>query len=261
MTIRKAVVSGSFYPNDKDEILKYIEHFNSVDLKLNGFENIKAIIVPHAGYVYSGFTANLAYKLASKKSFKRVIIIGVSHRVFLNGASVALYDEYETPLGNLKIDKDFSQKLINKFDFLNFDAECEFEHSTETQMPFIRHYFEDIKVVEIVYGDIDYKDLEKVIEDILKNDENLIVISSDLSHFYTQEEAQKLDNICLNAIEKQNLELFNHCEACGKTGLESIIDFSIKNKLKTKVLHYCTSADFSNDKSRVVGYTSALIGD
>lgn len=261
MSIRKAVVSGSFYPNNKDEILRYINHFNNIDLKLDSFENIKAIIVPHAGYIYSGFTANLAYKLACKKSFKRVIVIGVSHRVFINGASVALYDEYETPLGNLKINKDFSQKLINKFDFLTFDAECEFEHSTETQMPFIKYYFKDIEVVEIVYGDIKYEDLEKVIEEVSKDDENFIVISSDLSHFYTQEEAQKLDNICLNAIEKQNLELFDYCEACGKTGIKAIIDYSIKNNLKTKVLHYCTSADFSNDKSRVVGYTTAIIGD
>ena len=141
MNIRKSVVSGSFYPDKKEELLKYINQFNSFKTNNETFENIKAIIVPHAGYIYSGFTANLAYKLASKKKIKRVIVIGPSHRVYLKGASVAIYDEYETPLGNLKIDKEFSQKLIDKYDFLDFNVECEFEHSTETQMPFIKHYF------------------------------------------------------------------------------------------------------------------------
>lgn len=105
MSIRKSVVSGSFYPNDKKEILSHINQFNSLEKDVNNFENIKAIIVPHAGYVYSGFTANLAYFSCKNKNPKRVIVIGPSHRVYLKGASVSLYDEYETPLGNILIDK------------------------------------------------------------------------------------------------------------------------------------------------------------
>jgi hypothetical protein len=260
MNIRKSVVSGSFYPDKKEEILKYINHFNSIDFKTETFEDIKAIIVPHAGYIYSGFTANSAYKSVLKKDIKRVIIIGPSHRVYLKGASVALYDEYETPLGNLKMDKEFSQNLIDKYDFLDFNVECEFEHSTETQAPFIKHYFTDIELVEIIYGEINYEDLSKVINEILSDADNLVVISTDLSHFYTLEEAQKLDNICLEAIEKKDLKLFDYCEACGKVGIKAIINWAIKNDFDTKILNYCTSADVTKDKSRVVGYTSALIG-
>ncbi|BAK72547.1 AmmeMemoRadiSam system protein B [Arcobacter sp. L] len=262
MSIRKAVVSGSFYPQKKEEILKYINHFNSVKTNVESFEDIKAIIVPHAGYIYSGFTANLAYKLVSfsKKDIKRVVVLGPSHRVYLKGASVALYDEYETPLGNLKVDKEFSQKLIDKYDFLDFNIECEFEHSTETQAPFIKHYFENVQLVEIVYGQIDYKDLSKVIDEVLKDKSNFVVISTDLSHFYTLEEAQKLDNICLEAINKKDLKLFDYCEACGKIGVKAIINWAIKNNYETKILNHCTSADVTKDKSRVVGYTSALIG-
>ncbi len=262
MSIRKAVVSGSFYPQKKEEILKYINHFNSVKTNDESFDDIKAIIVPHAGYIYSGFTANMAYKLvsASKKDIKRVIVIGPSHRAYLKGASVALYDEYETPLGNLKIDKEFSQNLIDKYDFLDFNIECEFEHSTETQAPFIKHYFGDVQLVELVYGEVDYKDLSKVIDEVLKDKSNFVVISTDLSHFYTLEEAQKLDNICLEAINKKDLKLFDYCEACGKTGVKAIINWAIKNDYETKILNYCTSADVTKDKSRVVGYTSALIG-
>jgi MEMO1 family protein len=260
MSIRKAVVSGSFYPDKKEEILKYINHFNSVKTNIDTFENIKAIIVPHAGYIYSGFTANLAYNLVNKEDIKRVLVFGPSHRVYLKGASVALYDEYETPLGNLTIDKEFSQKLIDKYDFLEFNEECEFEHSTETQAPFIKHYFENVQLVEIVYGEIDYKDLSKVIDEVLEDEQNFVVISTDLSHFYTLEEANKKDNICLNAIDKKDLEMFDYCEACGKTGVKAVINWAIKNNYETKVLNYCTSADVTKDKSRVVGYTSALIG-
>ncbi len=262
MSIRKSVVSGSFYPDKKEEILKYINHFNSVKTNVETFENIKAIIVPHAGYIYSGFTANLAYQLVSfsGKDIKRVVVFGPSHRAYLKGASVALYDEYETPLGNLKIDKEFSQKLIDKYEFLEFNEECEFEHSTETQAPFIKHYFNEVQLVEIVYGEIDYKNLSKVIDEVLKDKQNFVVISTDLSHFYTLEEANKKDNICLNAIDKKDLEMFDYCEACGKTGVKAIINWAIKNNYETKVLNYCTSADVTKDKSRVVGYTSALIG-
>ena len=260
MNIRKSVVSGSFYPDKKEELLKYINQFNSFKTNNETFEDIKAIIVPHAGYIYSGFTANLAYKLASNKKIKRVIVIGPSHRVYLKGASVALYDEYETPLGNLKIDKEFSQNLIDKYDFLDFNVECEFEHSTETQAPFIKHYFENVQLVEIVYGEINYEDLSKVIDEVLVDSDNFVVISTDLSHFYTFEEAQKLDNICLEAIDKKDLKMFDYCEACGKVGVKAIIDWTIKNDFDTKVLNYCTSADVTKDKSRVVGYTTALIG-
>lgn len=261
-SIRKSVVSGSFYPHKKEEILEYINHFNNFETNVETFEDIKAIIVPHAGYIYSGFTANLAYKLVSslKKDIKRVVVIGPSHRVYLKGASVAIYDEFETPFGNLKIDKEFSQKFIDKYDFLEFNVECEFEHSTETQAPFIKYYFADVELVEVVYGEIDYKDLSKVIDEVLKDKSNFVVISTDLSHFYTLEEAQKLDNICLEAIDKKDLKLFDYCEACGKIGVKAIINWAIKNNFDTKVLNYCTSADVTKDKSRVVGYTSALIG-
>lgn len=260
MNIRKTVVAGSFYPNSKEEVLDYINQFNSVEVDVKPYDNIKAIIVPHAGYVYSGFTANLAYRLASTQNKKRVIIIGPSHRAYLTGASVALYDEYETPLGNLPIDLEYSKKLIEKYDFLEFNVECEFEHSTETQAPFIKNYFSDVSIIEIVYGDCSYKKLSKVIDEFLADDENLVVISTDLSHFYSLDEANALDSICLEAIDKKDIKLFDSCEACGKIGVKAIIDVAINKNFDTKLLHYCTSADVSNDKSRVVGYTSALIG-
>jgi len=266
MQIRKAVVSGSFYPNDEKEINKYIEHFNqsfSID-EDSSLKKItpRAIISPHAGYIYSGFTANLAFNLSSRKhNFKRVIVIGPSHKVYLQGASIALYEEYETPLGNIKIDLEYSKRLKEKYDFLVFDEELHYEHSTETQAPFVKKYFNDLEIIEIVYGKLDYKLLSNLINELLEDKDSFIVISTDLSHFYTLDEAKKLDNICLNAIIKKDLELFEKgCEACGMTGVKAMISSCLRNNLTTKMLHYCTSYDRSKDDSNVVGYTSILIG-
>jgi pyruvate formate lyase activating enzyme len=260
-TIRKTGFAGSFYPNNKEEILKYIEEFNK-QTTINGTFNTRAIIVPHAGYVYSGLTANLAYSIAKDKKPKRVVVIGPSHSMYYEGASIALYDEYETPLGNISIDKNYSNHLKDKYDFLSFEDNMHLEHSTETQAPFIKHYFNDASIVEIVYGKMPYEELSILIDEVLEDEENFLVISTDLSHFYTQEKANQLDNICLNAIAKKDLELFDKgCEACGKLGVKAVIKSAIKKGLDTKVLHYCTSYNKTKDASRVVGYASALIGN
>lgn len=263
MDIRKSVVSGSFYPDNKEEIKRYITHFNSNFTLENELKiDIKALIVPHAGYVYSGFTANLAYNISSKKEVENIIVIGPSHRHYLKGASIADFKEYETPLGNIEINQKIVKELKEKFKFLYFDEDAHFEHSTETQAPFIKNYFPNSKIIEIVYGEIDYRDLSLLIDEILKSKNNLIVISTDLSHFYTLKEAKHLDNICLNGIIKKDLSLFdNGCEACGKTGIKAIIHNAIQNNFETKFLHYCTSYDRTKDDKSVVGYTSFLIGE
>lgn len=261
MSVRKSVVSGSFYPNSKKELMDYFEKFNKDDKDIEIQKNIVSIIVPHAGYIYSGYTANRAFKMASMNNkYKRVVVVGPSHRVSFNGASVTLYEKYETPFGELKIDLEYCKELLEKFKFLSFEKECDFEHSTEVQAPFIKYYFGNTQIVEIIYSEIDYIDLGKLFEYILESEDTLLVVSSDLSHFYSKFDAMKLDLNCLNAISNKDLKSLENCEACGKTGIKSIIDYSIKNGLKTKLLHYCTSADISNDESRVVGYTSALIG-
>lgn len=267
MTIRKSVVSGSFYPNSKEEIQRYIEHFNSNFTLENELDmNIKALIVPHAGYVYSGFTANLAYNIAAKqnsdKNFENIVIIGPSHRHYLKGASIASYKEYETPLGNISINQELVKKLKKEFDFLCFDEDAHYEHSTETQAPFTKHYFSNSNIVEIVYSNIEYEKLSLLIDFIINKTDSLLVISTDLSHFYNLKKANQLDNICLNAIIKKDLSLFDKgCEACGIIGVKALIKSAIKHEFKVKHLHYCTSYDRTKDDKSVVGYTSFLLGN
>jgi hypothetical protein len=258
-TIRKAEFAGSFYPESKEKILEYIDAFNK-QITINGSIDTRAMIVPHAGYVYSGFTANIAYSICKNKNPKRVVVMGPSHKIYYEGASIALYDEYETPFGNIIIDKEYSESLKGKYPFLSFLDTMHTEHSTETQAPFVKHYFPNANIVEIVYGKMSHEELSLLIDEVLEDEENLLLISTDLSHFHTQEEANKLDNICLNAIDKKDISLFDKgCEACGKLGVKALIASAIKKDMNTKVLHYCTSYDTTKDASRVVGYSSALI--
>ena len=140
------------------------------------------------------------------------------------------YDFYETPLGSMQIDLDYSNELMKKYDFLNFFENVHQEHSTETQIPFIKNYFKDAKVIEIVYGKQDFEELSVLIDELFEDKSNFIVISSDLSHFYTLEEAKRLDNRCIKAIEEMDLDLFDSgCEACGMIGIKALIKSALKS--------------------------------
>ena len=256
MSTRKSYFDGSFYPAEAGEIERYIEAFDTVKKEVLHLHP-KALIVPHAGYVYSGFTANLAYSQLEAQR-RRIIVIGPSHRVAFEGMSISLYDRYETPLGELAIDREYAEALQERFG-LAFEDALHREHSTEVQMPFIRHYLPDAKVVEIVYGRQDPAALSKVIAYLLQDEANLVVISTDLSHFYTEEEANALDTLCLKAIADEDVQMLHRgCEACGKIGVEGMLIAAKDLGLTSKLLDYRTSAWASNDTTRVVGYASAI---
>jgi len=264
--IRQTAVAGTFYPNNCEELHQQFQHFNDIleNSNFNATINFtpKAIIVPHAGYVYSGFTANVAYSLLKNVQAKRVVVIGPSHKFSFKGASISLFDEFQSPCGNLKIDKAFANHLQNEFDFLTFNEQVHCEHSTETQMPFIQYYLPNSEAVEIVYSDISKDKISELLSYILKNcEDTLLVISTDLSHFYDLQKANLLDNIALEAIKNLSLETWDKgTEACGRTGVKAIIKTANEFSLKSEVLDYRTSYDVSNDDSSVVGYMSAIIG-
>lgn len=261
MKKNKMNYAGSFYPDEKNELLKYFDFFTQSQQHFDLHLNPRAIIVPHAGYIYSGIVANIAYTQIKNLKPKRVIVIGPSHRHYLNGASVSLFDKYESPLGDLDIDKEFAQSLIKKYDCLDFDENAHMEHSTETQIPFIKNYL-DTKVLEIVYGKIDYEELSKILSELLIDKDNFIVISTDLSHFYSLEEANILDQNCIDSIRNQDLKRLDEgCEACGMVGVKAIIKTSNGFNLKINFLDYKTSFEVTHDKNSVVGYASFLVGE
>lgn len=263
MSSRDLAVSGQFYPNTKEELERFINHFNKIleenNITLIPKENLRGVIVPHAGYIYSGFTANFAYRHIPEH-IKNIIVIGPSHKYAFEGASVSLYDNYPTPYGDLKINKALGEKLVNDYGFLSFNDGVHCEHSTEVQFPFIKRYSPHVNVLEIVYSKADFNDLSMVIGELLKDKDNLVVISTDLSHFYDLETANSLDNICLGSILHKDLSIEKKgCEACGITGVKAMMKYCREENLNIELLDYRTSADVTNDKDSVVGYSSFLI--
>ena len=263
--IRPAGNNGKFYPDDPEMIKKMIIHWNELldeNVKDKSVFNIKpkAIVAPHAGYVYSGFTANYAHRILGSRKPKRIIVAGPSHHVYVRGISAGYFDAYETPFGLLQGDTAYLKALSQVFNFI-FEEEAHYlEHSTETQFPFIKYYNPDVKIVELIYGNADYLELADIFEYILRDKDNAIVISTDLSHFHNQLTANEIDNNCLVAFEYKNLELgLDKCEACGKIGLNAIIKTANDLYLETKVLDYRTSGDVTGDTARVVGYMSGVV--
>lgn len=256
MSTRNAFVAGMFYPDSCEEINHYFAHFNATIKEPLPDVTPRSLIVPHAGYIYSGYTANLAYACASKHMYERIVVIGPSHRVYVEGASLGEFDTYETPCGELTGDRIFGETLKRSFAFLTHLPEAHAEHSTETQMPFIQHYFPKTKIIEIVYGKLSSTQLSTLVDSLLEAEKTLVVISTDLSHFYTQEKANALDTLCIEAIKTLNVEGFQGCEACGMTGIQALVFGAKKHSLKPYFLDYRTSFERSRDASRVVGYTS-----
>lgn len=256
---RETSVAGTFYPNSADEIKKYFNHFTKVYDENFTLPDIKAkaVIVPHAGYIYSGFTANVAYRVLQNSDIKNIVVIGPSHRVSFHGVSLCEFETYQTPLGEIQSSKELFNELTQKLKIGCF-ADAHHEHSTEVQFPFIKHYLNDVNILEIVYGMADAHYISQIIDFLLKKKDVGIVISTDLSHFYDQKMANELDNICIDAIQNLDIrDIHEGCEACGITGVEAMMLSAKTADLHVKTLDYRTSADASGDESRVVGYLSA----
>ena len=249
-SVRESYNSGKFYPDKYKDISIF---FNGINLSS---KIPRALIVPHAGYIYSGDVANIAYKYIEKIKYKRIIVIGPSHYYYFKGISGSFYEEYQTPFGNIDIDLKYLYQLKDKFNLVFFKNAHKKEHSTETQMPFIKNY-SDAKVIELIYSE--QHNLSDIISFLLKDKDNLIIVSSDLSHFLPLDEANKIDKNCLDGVRLLNFDLLNNCDACGIIGLKSLLYNVRQMRFQTKVLKYKTSFETTGDETSVVGYMSAII--
>lgn len=268
--IRTPAVAGLFYPEPADELANVIDTLlekNSLDFSP---EKIYGLIVPHAGYVYSGQTAAYAYNLLRNKSYKTVVVLAPSHREYFQGISLFAGNGYNTPLGTVPIDVTLSEQIIqnSKDVFGGLIGHGDHEHSLEVQIPFLQKVLKDFKLVPMVIGDQSRNYIDSLAEVLSEvyNDEILIVASSDLSHFHKKEEAKILDGVIvdyINNLDHENLLADlekNKCEACGGGPIVSLIKAASKNNFnKAKVLHVSDSGDVTGDNTGVVGYLSAVI--
>lgn len=272
--VQRPVVAGMFYPANPDKLKNMVDSFIN-KAKPEPIEGeIMAIISPHAGYEYSGWVAGYAFKAVKNKKFDTVIIVGLSHRVPFKGLAVIDKDFYQTPLGSVSIDKDITKKLIayNK-DIKYYALAFTEEHSAEVEIPFVQQALPDSKIVVILTGDFDYETsllLRNALVDVVKsgNKKVLLVASTDMSHFYPEEKAHSIDKSTIKEMEKFDPESFfterlsssGRDSPCGSIGVLGVMMAARQlGSDKLKVLKYATSADTAFDKSRVVGYCSAVI--
>lgn len=269
--VRESILAGSWYPGNKDILARSIENFLSkADRKvLNG--NLKAIIVPHAGHIYSGHVAAHAYRLLQGMDIQRVIMIGPSHRIGFNGVSVNFQSGYQTPLGIVPVDQTMVKKLVQTSDIIRYLPEAHSrEHSLEIQLPFLQTVLDDFHIVPIIMGEQDLSTCSDLAQSLIKilgrQEKTLILASTDLSHFHHAKQAKELDTTFIRHVRALNPEglaecLSSHtCEACG--GGPVIATMLASRALgvdHVEILNYADSGDVSGDKNNVVGYISAAL--
>lgn len=252
--IKQPAVAGQFYPANKEELLLQLSSFRKKSEKHYDY-NSRAIIVPHAGYIYSGQLASNGFQYLDKK-IKNIFVIAPAHSVPVDGVAVSPHDAWLTPLDEIPLNKEIIEELKKKFECTYSEQAFRNEHAAEVQIPFIQTYFTDVKIVPILVGFVNHNKITQIIEYYWNNPENGFVISSDLSHFYTNQDAIKIDNVTAEMIESNDIEEFNHKQACGSIGICGLIEFA-KNKNYSLIrVGLTNSAEASGDTSRVVGYGS-----
>ena len=276
--VRPATQANRFYTGDAEELREEVDSFLSLHRGRTQYVHVAAVIVPHAGYYYSGNVAASAYmSIDAKKPYKRIFLLGPSHHEWLNGASVNTEaDYYATPLGNVMVDSETAKNLTEDSVFFYRPEAHDREHCLEVQLPFLQRRFGDNlpPIVPIIISTNDYQKLKRMAE-MLKpyfTDENLFVISSDFSHYPDYEDACEVDARTGKAIETGRVEeLIATIEANERSGKRNLatsacgqfpiitLMLMLDGHYEVKHLMYQNSGDISGDHSRVVGYHSFAI--
>lgn len=268
--IRQQTVAGVFYPENLDEAhmqLKFFEKNNNCDYEYK----TRAIIVPHAGWVYSGQLASEGFECLKRDGIKNIFIFAPSHKVAVQGIALSSMDGWQTPLGKINVNKEICAELQRDFgaEFnieFNDDAHLE-EHSIEVQLPFIQSAWGDtahsVKIIPILFGEIDPLKIAKIIKKYYQNPENAFVISSDLSHYQSLADANKIDLITALMIETGNTHNFDYAQSCGAAGILGLVEFARVNGcglIRVGMLNSASafSENFDENK-KVVGYGAWML--
>lgn len=256
--IRPAAVAGMFYPRDARELQREVaELIDGVDNLAPRFGHPKALIVPHAGYIYSGPVAARAYDElgAARGIVKRVVLLGPVHRVPVRGLALPGVEAFETPLGRVPVDAEAVRMLAPFRQVATSPAAHAAEHSLEVQLPFLQKMLDEFTLVPLVVGEARPPEVRDVIERLWGGPETLFVISTDLSHYHSYEEARAIDQATLARIAAFDTDI-NHEEACGATPLNGFLVAARARGLSIRLLGANNSGDTAGGKDRVVGYSA-----
>jgi len=272
--VRQPAVEGQFYPDDKQELTRMVNQFLQEAGKAESEASIWALIVPHAGHVYSGGVAAYGFKAIQGQDIDRVILIGSSHSSYLDKAVIDGSDAWQTLLGQVALDTDLRDKLIQENNLFKVDSEPhKSEHSLEVELPFLQTTLNDFNLLPILVShQISQGDLDKISQTLAKYVDNktLLVISSDMSHYPSYDQANSADNKVIEAIltgqltnlqstisqlEKENIANLDTC-LCGQAAVEILMRIAGQMPgTEIKLLKYANSGDVSiGEKTRVVGY-------
>ncbi len=256
--IRAAAVAGFFYPREAGKLSRDIQVMFKAAATVGALPGVvKALIVPHAGYIYSGPIAASAYALLFplRETIRRVVLLGPAHRVFVTGLALPGVQAFETPLGRVPVDQDAVHFLKPLRQVSTNPAVHELEHSLEVQLPFLQQVLSAFQLVPLAVGDATPKAVAEVIEVLWGGPETLIVVSSDLSHYLPYDVARKADQrTCASIAELHQLE--SHEQACGATPVNGLLLAARQHRLTPHLLDRRNSGDTAGDHDRVVGYAA-----
>ncbi len=280
--LRPAAVAGTFYPRVPtelaaavraclDDATAHARATETVVARSRSFDGApgappdasrpKALIVPHAGYVYSGTIAAAAYaRLADgREPIRRVVLFGPTHRAPVRGLAVPSANAFATPLGNVGVDRAAVDLALALPQVRASDAAHDLEHSLEVQLPFLQAILGDFEIVPFAVGDATPADVAEVMELLWGGPETLLVVSSDLSHYHRYADARALDRATAAAILSLSATL-DHEQACGATPVNALLLSARRRGLRPELLDLRNSGDTAGDRSRVVGYASFAFG-
>ncbi|PIU40007.1 MAG: hypothetical protein COT00_03980 [Candidatus Omnitrophica bacterium CG07_land_8_20_14_0_80_50_8] len=269
--VRHPFVSGAFYPADKNELNRMIDGFLAkVPAKNKIQDPIRILILPHAGYIYSGQTAAYGCRLIADGPYDTVILIGPYHKALFHGASIWKSGAWQTPLGSVPVDAELARAIANESpDFIYTEEVHLDEHSLEVQVPFLQKVLKNFKIVPILISDPspkNYPSLAQAIYKHIQDKQTLIIVSSDMSHYYEDTVAQTMDSRTLGFLKDQDVHSLSNAldagtsELCGQAAVLTALEVSrLMGGTRLEVLNYSTTADTTGDRLRVVGYGASVI--
>jgi hypothetical protein len=274
--VRESAVAGLFYPKEAAALSRMIEEMLGA-VEPEAIAEVKGLVCPHAGYVYSGPVAAQAYRLLSGRDIRTVVVLAPSHYAAFRGASVCGATVYRTALGTVEISE--KAKELARVSPFSLESRCwvqrpawseqssrsapaegedtphTWEHADEVQVPFLQKVLKDFKLLPVIFGEVDAEKAARALGELL-DDKTLVVASSDLSHYHPYAEAKALDSRCVKAICALDAEQMQSQEACGKTPILTLMHLAKQKGWKARLLDYRNSGDTAGDRSRVVGYAA-----
>lgn len=253
--IQPAAVAGTFYPSDPKQLRSEVRRYVG-EAKAEATALPKALIAPHAGYIYSGPVAGNAYaQLASQgDTISRVIILAPAHRVAFNGIAYSSATAFRTPLGDIKVDLEALNSIAGLPQLHERDDAFRNEHSIEVHLPFLQEMLSDFKIIPLLVGDATPTQVDEVLEALWGGSETLILISSDLSHYLSYTAAQEMDREATSAIESLRPDGLSYHHACGRIPVSGLLLAAQRNRLKVETLDLRNSGDTAGSRDQVVGY-------